>query len=76
MSAASTVSCGEIKSIIESIRRDREEGISGRESCGKSLEEQTLHRFEEQRKALLVKWQAMREQRNLSRWGSIASRIG
>ena len=71
MSAASAVNRGEMKTIIESIRRDREEDISGRERCGKDLEE-TLRQFEEQRKALLVKWQAMSEQRRVSRWNVAA----
>ena len=38
-SAASAANRGEMKSIIESIRREREENIRGQERCGKSLEQ-------------------------------------
>ena len=69
MSAASAVNRGEMKSIIESMRRDRDVEISGRERCAKN-HEVPLHQFEEQRKALLIKWQTMSEQRKLSRRSS------
>jgi hypothetical protein len=72
MSAASAVNRGEMKSIIESMRRDREGDISDRERCEKNPEE-TLPQFEEQRKALLVKWQAMSEERKLSQRSSRAA---
>ena len=72
MSAASAVNRGEMKSIIESMRRDREGDISDRERCEKNPEE-TLPQFEEQRKALLVKWQAMSEERKLSQQSSRAA---
>ena len=61
--AASDVKRSEMKIIIGSIRRDRKEYIKQRSS--NSLEE-TVHRVEEQRKALLVKWQAMSDQRKAS----------
>ena len=60
MVAASAANRGEMKDIIESIRRDRKEYI--RERSSNNLEE-IVHRVDEQRKALLVKWQAMSEQR-------------
>jgi hypothetical protein len=69
MSAASAVNRGEMISIIESMRRDRDVEISGRERCIKN-HEVPLHQFEEQRKALLIKWQTMSEQRKLSRQSS------
>ena len=60
MGALSIVNRREMKSILHAIRRDREEYT--RERCNKKIEE-TLHRLEEQSKALLVKWQTMSEQR-------------
>ena len=58
--AVSAANRGEMKDIIGSIRRDRKENI--RERGSNNLEE-IVHRVDEQRKALLVKWQAMSEQR-------------
>ena len=63
-SAASAVNRAEMKSIVESMRRDVE--ISERERYEKNREE-TLHQFDEQRKSLLIKWQAMSEHRKASR---------
>ena len=60
MGALSITNRREMKSILHAIRRDREEYT--RERCNKKIEE-TLHRLEEQSKALLVKWQTMSEQR-------------
>jgi hypothetical protein len=66
MSATSAVNRVQMQSLVESMRRDRDMDISGRVLCGGNREE-TLHQFDEQRKALLAKWQAMSEQRKASR---------
>jgi len=62
MGALSITNRREMKSILHAIRRDREEYTPQRTLQNKKIEE-TLHRLEEQSKALLVKWQTMSEQR-------------
>ena len=67
MGAASAIKRDEMKHIIGSMRRDRQEYT--RERSSNNLEE-TVHRFDENRKNLLLKWQAMSEQRKSSRMSS------
>jgi hypothetical protein len=89
MGSASAVNRREMKSIIESIRRDRDE-FTRRDRSSKNLEEtlhygeeqrqsdsnqleEALRRVDEQRKALLVKWRGISEQRKPSELRKVTS---